>query len=322
MRIFGSDRMKGLMDKLGLPDDVPIENQMVTNSLSSAQKKVEGHHFDTRKHLLEYDDVLGKHREAIYRKRGEILALTADDMDAVRRTVLDMVETEIEHVVRFHTAANDEGTWDLKEIYEVAGTIFPVPADARKELNVIRSSAGSKVEDAHARTVIIEYLMSIAEKAYAAFEARTVADLGGNKEAYVDIVRSLMLRAIDMLWVEHLDAMEHLRTGIGLQGYGQRDPLVQYKREAYRMFSELSQLITKQVVYAIFKIGVVRQEQSLMERQGVTLSAPAKEASAQGTASAKIEVTPSGAVHGMEGTGRNEPCPCGSGKKFKKCHGA
>jgi len=323
MRIFGSDRMKGLMDKLGLPDDVPIENAMVTKSLGSAQQKVEGHHFDSRKHLLEYDDVLNKHREVVYRRRDEALALPADDRDMLKKTVLDMVESEIEHVVRFHTAADDEGTWDLKEIYEVAGTIFPVPEEARQDLGAIRSKAGSKVEDAQARTTIIEYLMGLADKAYDAFEERTVSALGGDRASFAGIVRTLMLRSIDSLWVEHLDAMEHLRTGIGLQGYGQRDPLVQYKREAYRMFTELSQLITKQVVYAIFKIGVVRdQPQSLMERQGVTLSAPAKTASAAGATVQTEQVDGTKKEGAVPVVGRNDECPCGSGKKYKKCHGA
>jgi preprotein translocase subunit SecA len=319
MRIFGSDRMKSMMDRLGLPDDMPIENGMVTKSIASAQRKVEGHHFDMRKHLLEYDDVLNKHREVIYRKRTDILFLDTADAAALKKMVMDLVEDELEHVVRFHTAADDEGTWNLKEIYEVAGTIFPIPAEVRKELTEIRKHAGDKKEDAEARTEIIEYLMILAAQSYDAFAAKTIADLRGNAEAFVDIVRSLMLRAIDTLWVEHLDAMEHLRTGIGLQGYGQRDPLVEYKREAYRMFTELTQLIGKQVVYSVFKIGVVHEQaQSLMERQGVKLSAPAKTASKEGTASETVAADDNGEPK----VGRNDPCPCGSGKKYKKCHGA
>jgi preprotein translocase subunit SecA len=315
MRIFGSDRMKGFMDKVGLPDDMPIENGMVSKSIESAQRKVEGHHFDTRKHLLEYDDVLNKHREVIYRKRREALDLPLDDKAALKASVLEMVESEIEHVVRFHTAAEDEAAWDLKEIYEVANTIFPVSDAARRELTEIRREAGDKKQDAEARTHVIEYLMSIADKAYDDLEARITRDLGGDFRGFAEIMRGIILRAVDMLWVEHLDSMEHLRTGIGLRGYGQRDPLVEYKREAYRMFTELTQMMTKQVVYSVYKIGVARQAaQSMMDRQGVALTAPAK----SGEAVAETKADPSA---GDMKVGRNDPCPCGSGKKWKKCHG-
>jgi preprotein translocase subunit SecA len=312
MRIFGSDRMKGWMDRLGLPDDVPIEAKMVSKSIESAQRKVEGHHFDMRKHLLEYDDVLNKHREVVYRKRAEILLTPAAETEKLKERVLEMVEQEIEQVVLFHTSSEDENAWNLKEIYEVAGTIFPIAEGARKELGNIRETAGDKKQDAEARTKIIEYLVSLAAKAY--------EDLDPGDEqrpAFIETVRGLMLRAIDTLWVEHLDAMEHLRTGIGLQGYGQRDPLVEYKREAYRMFNELMATITKQIVYSVYKIGVARQVAggSLMERQGIRLSAPSK-SEAGGTS------TTGGAGSGQPKVGRNDPCPCGSGKKYKKCHGS
>ncbi len=324
MRIFGSDRMKGMMDRLGLPEDMPIENGMVTKSIATAQTKVEGHHFDTRKHLLEYDDVLNKHREVIYRRRNEILLRDTSDLAGLKTAVLALVEDELEHVVRFHTAADDEGTWNLKEIYEVAGTIFPISPEVRAELTEIKTkAAGSKVEDAHARTKIIDYLTGIADKDWDVFQARTVADLktmGGDEAAFADIIRSLMLRAIDTLWIEHLDSMEHLRTGIGLQGYGQRDPLVEYKRESFRMFTSLTANIGKQVVYSVYKIGVVKEQpQSMMERQGVTLSAPAKTDSGAGTA---VETVKAEGADGNKHVGRNDPCPCGSGKKYKKCHGA
>jgi len=312
MRIFGSDRMKNLMDTMGLPDDMPIENKMVSKSIAAAQRKVEGHHFDMRKHLLEYDDVLNKHREVIYRKRKDILLTPSGDGARIKDKVLEMVEAEIEHVVMFHTSGDDESAWNLKEIYETAATIFPVAEPLRVELKEIRDRvAGSKVEDAQARTVIIEYLVGLAGQAYDNLEADVNQALAGTG-SYSEVVKGLLLRAIDTIWVEHLDAMEHLRTGIGLRGYGQRDPLVEYKREAYRMFHELVAAINKQVVYSVYKIGVARETaQSLMERQGVKLSAPAKSAAGgSGAGSAEHKV------------GRNDPCPCGSGKKYKKCHGA
>jgi preprotein translocase subunit SecA len=325
MRIFaGEDRlrsMRGMMDKLGIPDDMPIEHAMVSKSLESAQHKVEGHHFDVRKHLLEYDDVLSRHREVIYKKRSDILGLPLDRKDALRDVLLGMVESEIERVVRFHTAGEDEGNWNLKEIYEVAGTVFPLPEEARTDIKDLRASAGSKREDAAARGRIIDYLMGEATRAYDDLEKRTIADMNGNEAHYVDMMRGLVLRAIDMHWVEHLDAMEHLRTGIGLQGYGQRDPLVEYKREAYRAFQELLQVIEKQVVYSFYKIQVVRQmPKSLMERHGVVLSGAAKEAGA-GTAAVQSPAAASGGEGNVPKVGRNDPCPCASGLKYKRCHG-
>jgi len=312
MRIFGSDRMKGLMDRMGLPDDMPIENKMVTKSIAAAQRKVEGHHFDMRKHLLEYDDVLNKHREVIYRKRKEILTTPPTDAAGIKARVLEMVESEIEQVAMFHTSGEDENVWNLKEIYEVAGTIFPVAASLRVELKEIRDRvAGSRVQDAQARTAIIEYLMTLAGQAYDSLEADVNQALAGTG-SFAEVVKGLLLRAIDTIWVEHLDAMEHLRTGIGLRGYGQRDPLVEYKRESYRMFHELIAAINKQVVYSVYKIGIARETaQSLMDRQGVKLSAPAK--SSEGGSG--------GAGSSEQKVGRNDPCPCGSGKKYKKCHG-
>jgi preprotein translocase subunit SecA len=336
MRIFGSDRMKGLMDRLGLPDDVPIENGMVTRSIESAQHKVESHHFDTRKHLLEYDDVLNKHREVIYRKRREVLDLLPTDVATLKKLALEMVESEIERVVLFHTKGDDEGSWNLKEVFDVAGTIFPIAPEQRKELGVIRSEAGNKLEDAEARTHIISYLLGLAELAYDAQFSRLAGAINDTGLA-VGVIKGLMLRAIDTLWVEHLDNIDHLRTGIGLRGYGQRDPLVEYKREAFRMFNELLGAITAQVAYALYKLQVARDiavgqmpvqsaathqhpelaPPSLIERQGVQFSAPSK------TEADAVSVTgPGEGKEGANKVGRNDACPCGSGRKYKKCHGA
>ncbi len=321
MRIFGSDRMKGMMDRLGLPDDMPIENKMVSKSIETAQKKVEGHHFDVRKHLLEYDDVLNRHREVFYKKRNELLNLEPGDSEAIRERALEMVESEIERVVMFHTAAEDEQVWDLKEVYEVASTIFPVSDEARAELKEIRKEAGSKAEDARARTEIIEHLVGIATREYDAAEKRVNAAMAeaGHGGSYAEIVRGMMLRAMDMLWIEHLSAMDSMRTGVGLQGYGQRDPLVQYKKESFRMFNDLMAMIEKQVVYSVYKIGVAQQQaKSVMSSRGIRLSG------AQKTSDGPAEA---GAGQAQEKVGRNDPCPCGAIKpdgtpiKYKKCHG-
>ena len=332
MRIFAGDRVRSVMERLGLPEDQPIAHPLVSRSVAAAQKKVEGHNFDIRKHLLEYDDVLNKHREVIYKKRNEILFMVKDAPAALRERVMDMVERELERVVLFHTGADDEKQWNLEEIYEVAGTIFNLPAEARKKMEDIERSAGDKLADARARDRIISYLMQLAEAAYGEVEAKVDSVMGERGEMR-RVESAMMLRAIDTLWIEHLDAIEHLRTGIGLRGYGQKDPLIEYKREAYRLFNELIELIEKQVVYSIYKVGAVKEMASPFSRAGVRLSAPAKtmdrnkelgirnqdEVPKAGATSIEPQIGPK--------VGRNEPCPCGATKaggrpvKFKHCHG-
>ncbi|MBI4135711.1 preprotein translocase subunit SecA [Candidatus Uhrbacteria bacterium] len=345
MRIFAGDKVKAIMQRFKIPEDVPIESKLVSRSIESAQSKVEQHNFDIRKHLLEYDDVLNKHREVIYKRRKDILEVSLD----LKHEVLQMIERELEQVVSFHTPENGmRDEWNIEEILEVARTIFTVPADVREKLEQVRGGNGSKLEDAQARTKIVEVLFADARAAYENLEKKideTLADAGTLR----GIEKAFWLRAIDTLWVEHLDAIEHLRRGIGLRAYGQQEPLVAYKKEAYRLFQELQHLIEKQVVYAIFKVGVATMPaHSLLQRRGLQMSAPAKTMGDQGsTASAgqagfrvqESEIgtgkTPAAAyvpdhphVHGaapaeaLAKVGRNDPCPCGSGKKYKKCHGA
>jgi len=312
MKIFASDTMRSLMDRLGLPEDVPIENSLVSKSLESAQKKVEGHNFDIRKHLLEYDDVLNKHREVIYKKRDDILGIT--EKGSLRDEILKLVEQEIEQVVLFHTSNPNELEWNIEEIYESVGTIFPIKTESRIKMDDLRHHAGNKLQDISARTGIIEYLMGLANTAYDEFERRiqNAAPEGLDAKKFIaEVQKNVMLHAIDMMWIEHLEAMDYLKTGIGLRGYGQRDPLVEYKREAFRMFQELIAFINKQIVYNLFKIGVSTEpNRSLINRRGIQLSAPAKEGD---SAPAPIK--------SEDKVGRNDPCPCGSGKKYKRCHG-
>lgn len=323
MRIFGSDKMKNMMDKLGIPEDMPIENKMISKSIESAQKKVEGHNFDTRKHLLEYDDVLNKHREGFYRRRREIMNGTDEE---VMDRVFGMVEAEIEQVVLFHTSSEDHNEWNVEEIYQVAETIFPVPPETRVSIDgiwdKIEAEKGDKVADIEGRTVIIEYLTGIARAGWDEMKQ-------GFGELMPKICRGLPLRAMDTFWVQHLDSVDHLRKGIGLRGYGQRDPLVEYKKEAYRMWNELLHNISRQVVYSIYKAQVGGQTaKSLLEMRGVKMAGAAKtqdakdaEGSAPTGTGNVIPKPAAGPGVKQEKVGRNDPCPCGSGKKYKKCHG-
>ncbi len=315
MKIFAPERVKYIMEKLGLPDEVPIENKMVSRSIESAQKKVEGHNFDIRKHLLEYDDVLNKHREVIYKKRREILladeeAGTIESLQRITRMrILEMVKSEIEQVVSFHTAAEHQSDWNVEEVLEVMHTIYPVGEELRVRFRGVTAPGAGRLEAASVRTEIIQILEEQAAHYYVELEKR----IGDSKMVH-EIERAVLLRAIDTLWVEHLDAMEHLRTGIGLQGYGQRDPLVEYKRQSYQMFQELLNAIQRQVVYAIFKVGTAAVAQLNSQRRGMQFTAPAKEGDA-----GKLAVGSNQLV--VSKVGRNDPCPCGSGKKFKRCHG-
>lgn len=316
LRIFGSDRMRSMMDRLGLPDDQAIENGFITKSLEGAQKKVEGNNFDIRKHVVEYDDVMNKHRETIYRKRRNILEMWEVDVASLKKVsegidpttlewklrahVLQMVDAEIEQYVSAHTMGEKESAWDFEEIAEVTKSLFAVPRDLHVVLTQLRKQSRG---DAEARTKIIEYIFGLAKSAYEAKEKEV--GVGPMRE----IERAVLLRTIDTLWIDHLYDMEHLREGVRLQGYGQRDPLVEYKREGYRLFQQLLAEIQKGVVTTVFKVQIVRQETaSPMENKRLTTNT--SEDAAQSKPEAKKETL-----------GRNDLCWCGSGKKYKKCHG-
>ena len=391
MRIFGGDRMKSLMKTLRVPEDMPIENAMISKSIESAQRKVEGNNFDIRKHLVEFDDVINKHREAIYRKRREILQIAESEREkapseenspqnpndklpipnkihnsppkadpplaeksepqkSLSDIILGYVENEIEQVVGFHTAAEQIGDWNIEEIYQVAGTIFPVTAKLENDLSEYKKD-GHKLDKAKARTEIIGHLAGLAREKYEEIGTKSAAE-GLN---WPEIEKAVLVRSIDTLWVEHLEAMASVRQGIGLRGYGQRDPLIEYKKEAYRMFMDLSNLIQKEVVYSIFKVSMLYGEPvrkfeapSLAER-AKEFSAPAKTMDSRTSSFSAFApaANPSGTLKGggrkeasapdsvrakpkdTDGhkIGRNDPCPCGAKKpdgtpiKYKHCHG-
>jgi len=334
MRIFGSERMKSIMTTLRVPDDMPIENGVISHSIENAQKKVEGNNFDIRKHLVEYDDVMNKQRETIYRKRREIL-----DGQEIKQVVLDSVYGEIKDVVNFHTQSPAESEWNLDEIYEVMATIFPIQPEAKIKIEDMEDEAGDSQEDNMARRKIVGYLIKQATVAYNDLEKRinklAEAVINANPKQDISpmqqVEQGILLRTIDMLWVEHLETMQYMRTGIGLRGYGQRDPLVEYKKEGIRMFKELLSAINKQITYSIFKIGLVAPSGASQRqpKQSLQLFGASKESSAkspyeadQGLADRKEDKIIDDKTH-FDGAkvGRNDPCPCGSGKKYKRCHG-
>ena len=300
MRIFGGDRVKAMMDLLRLPEDQPIEHRLISRSIESAQSKVEGNNFDLRKHLLEYDDVMNKHREVIYKKRREILK----NLKESKSKVLEMVDKEIEQIGSVHTATDEESQWNIEEIAEVVNTIFPIDLDSvHTRLEDLRKEAEPRTQDIEVREKIIQYLIDLAHKAYDEKEKQITPEI------MRQIERAILLRTIDRLWIGHLEAMMRLREGIGLRGYGQMDPLVEYKKEAYSMFQKLLDAIQNNVVYTIYKVGVAIKQKSPMETAKKQLRGAPKTSEERKARPLKIK----------KKVGRNDPCPCGSGKKFKKC---
>ncbi|MDD3301778.1 MAG: preprotein translocase subunit SecA [Patescibacteria group bacterium] len=325
MRIFGGDRMKNLMKTLKIPADMPIENKMISNSIENAQKKVEGNNFDMRKHLVEYDDVINKHREAIYRRRREILEISEQEIVEGQRTlsdiVLEMVNDEIKAVVNFHCAGEIKD-WNFKEIIETVKTIFSLSGEQEKIINAYSEKTG------HAdinREALIAEIFAWAGEAYEKLK-KVFATVGVKVS---EMEKSILIRSIDQLWVEHLETIDYLRKGIGLRGYGQHDPLVEYKKEAYQMYHELISLIQKQVVYSIYKTADFMNQDAMSaalatiaqeEKKSLIFSGAQKEMN-EDTNSAKDLITQKAKNDEGEKVGRNDLCPCGSGKKYKKCCG-
>lgn len=327
MRIFGSDKMKARMEMLKVPEDEAIENGLLSKALESAQHKVEGHNFDIRKHLLEYDDVLNKHRSVIYKRRRDILDLsreaTQEGERPLKKMVLEAVEHEIEQLVMFNTAAEEQADWTMEDLRKAVALLLNVEPARLDEVALATTEAEGKFDIAAKRTSLIEGFMGVAREQYAQTEQRV-----GDGTMMAEIEKAILLRSTDDLWIEHLDAIDHLRRAIGLQGYGQRDPLVEYKREAYRMFHNLLALVDKQVVQTIFRVQLAKQvaeeEQKNPRSQSLQLEGPAKTQAEQRSQGASVTTTTttSGTDSTFKNVGRNEPCPCGSGKKFKHCHGA
>ena len=309
MKVFGPDRVKRMMQSFGIPEDQPIEHKMVSRALESAQSKIEGFHFDSRKHVLEYDDVLNKQRDAIYRMRRNVLVPSAEAV-ASKDEIWKMIEEETQKVVEFHTGA-DDGDWNPKEIYETFRAIADIPDSAEAEIRKISEGNLGKGEK---RAAIEEYILLLLKSQYDSKEAQLGADGMRNVEKVV------MLRAIDILWMDHLDQMEHLRDSVRLRAYGQRDPLVEYKNEGVRLFRELQGAIRSQIVGSIYKVGgAVRPaiSEKIEERKPDAPSLSIVQADIGGARASPI----AGKKSFEPEVGRNDPCPCGSGKKYKRCHG-
>ena len=303
MRRFAPEWLPGMLTRLGMEDHVPIESRAVSRAIETAQTKVEGHNFDIRKHVVEYDDVMNTQRDVIYRERRKILE-GAD----VRANVLDMLEREVRDLVDLHLPPKYEEQWDYETLLQEIGAIVALPSDFGPE-------QAAQIERDELLSWLVEYL-------HAAYEARE-REIGHDLMRQLE--RAILLRTIDSLWVLHLTEMDAMRQGIGLQGYAQQDPLVAYKREAYDMWEQLLANIRRQVARSVFHVQIARPAEgearvpvgAAAEPRNLRTNQPVE---GDGAAPARGR-QPVGAGVAARKVGRNDPCPCGSGKKYKKCHG-
>ena len=295
MRRFGGDRIRSVMDWAGLEDDIPIENKMIGRAIEGAQVKVEAYHFDIRKHLVEYDDVVNTHRDVIYGEREKILG-GAD----LKSNVESMIELEVQSVLAQYLGGTSRETWDTEGLLREVVAIMPV-RDGLSDPDALAQLDADEIEDR---------LLDIAGAQYGWMESEL------SPEITREIERQVLLRVTDTAWVQHLTSMESLRQGIGLHSYGQRDPLVMYKREGHQKFQDLRDRIRHDVARTIFHVAVRPDGRG---NGGRARGRPRNESPmTQVTGRSRNEPVKSGGTK----VGRNAPCPCGSGKKYKRCHGA
>ena len=334
MRIFGGDQVSRLMTMFKLPEDIPLEHKMVSKAIEQAQVKVEGFHFDSRKRVVEYDDVMNKQREIIYKRRKKILEIVAqfdnpvgDDIDptelddadintlnttnTVHQNIIQNIEADIDNMVNMYAP---DGYQDIEyeQIIREFATIVPFDLNSQNKIQ-------SEIEKLDRPDEIANHLKKIFNKAYENREK----DLGEYLTRQIEVLISL--QTIDKLWMEHIDSLQTLREGIELRRYGQRDPLVEYKSEAFTMFERLLANIDYEISRRVMRIQVAQRPQSPVKGQAVHQQAPQPSGSSSAlSSSAKLPNHPGSVGNTVKRSdkkiGRNDPCWCGSGKKWKKCH--
>ncbi|NLK01195.1 MAG: preprotein translocase subunit SecA, partial [Clostridia bacterium] len=286
MRVFGADNITGILDKVGMDDDTPIEHSMISRSIENAQKRVESRNFDIRKHVLEYDDVLNQQREIIYSQRKQVL-----DGEDIKENILDMMESTVDNAIEIHGSHSPyPEEWDLEGLLDYAGQLFLPEHDLHPDdlLNMTKE----EIRDTLLRNAVGYY------------EQRE-QELGSDLMRQLE--RVITLKIVDQKWMGHLDAMDQLRQGIGLRAYGQQDPLIAYRKESYDMFNDMTAGIQEDIVRYVLRVNVVQEQQKPRVTVETTSASQDEEKKIMPARSKKI--------------GRNEPCPCGSGKKYKRCCG-
>jgi len=301
MRIFGSENISGLMQRLGMEEGVPIESKLITRQIERAQKQVEARNFEIRKHLLEYDDVMNKQREEVYRFRRELL----EGKDQ-REYILSLSEEIVdEFMTRYIPDGSDPEKWDLENLRVNILRVFGL----QQEIGRLDDLGQNEVRDR---------LIELVQKRYEEKER----SIGADPMRWYE--RMIMLQIIDQQWKDHLLVLDHLKEGIGLRGYGQRDPLVEYKRESFDLFEELWDRATEEMVRTVFLYRPVTEEEEREMVAARARRAQQKVSYSGGDASPdqRTATAINTAVKSGPKVGRNEPCPCGSGKKYKKCCGS
>jgi len=300
LRIFGSERISGIMDRLGIEEDQPIEHKLVTKAIENAQRRVEGHNFEIRKHLLEYDNVMNQQREVIYTQRRDVL--TSENL---KESVMEIIEEQTEGLIDLYAEEKvHPEDWDLKGL-----------ADAVYQQFSFRWTPSIGEEDGLNRDRLKEMILQEAKDIY----QRKEGEFGEGTLRYLEKV--IMLQSVDHHWKDHLLAIDQLKEGIGLRGYAQKDPRIEYQKEAYQMFLDMLDRIKRDTVEKLFAVQIAKEEEvremKVPRRQTFVLSRGAEPAVTSGgeTESGKgVTVRRDG-----KKVGRNDPCPCGSGKKYKKC---
>jgi preprotein translocase subunit SecA len=298
LRIFGSERISSIMDRFGIEEEQPIEHKLVSRAIENAQRRVEAHNFEIRKHLLEYDNVMNQQREVIYSQRREVLA--GQDL---KQSVEEMIEEQAEGVVDvFADEKVHPEEWDLKGLQ-----------DAVYEQFAFRWTAPSAVDNGLNRERLKDF---ISEKAKGVYEKKE-EEFQPATLRYLEKV--IMLQSLDYHWKDHLLAIDQLKEGIGLRGYAQKNPLIEYQKEAYQMFLDMLDRIKKDTIQKLFAVQIAREQEARelkMDRRQTFVMSRGEGVQAGGrTESGKgLTVRRDG-----KKVGRNDPCPCGSGKKYKKC---
>ncbi len=353
MRLFGGDRLKSMMERLKVPDDVPLENKIVSRSIESAQKKVEGRNFDIRRHVVQYDDVMNRHREIIYVRRQKILnkihgeeiketeetkdsEVTEDassdssapsvssDSSSLHEDIITALGGEADAMINLHTLGNDPEQWDTKEIFEKLGTLHP---QLNEFLPMETIKAATDREEL--RNVIKDLLLKYYETKCKEFESEAVAQAE----------RVVTLRSIDTHWMDHIDEMSHLREQVAFSGYAQRDPLIEYKDQGFRKFQQLLVAIDSTIVRTLLQVDFtqftpqafldraqeelddVQTNEDQIESELTETSVGSAVRQGGGSGKESPRAITSQAPRTVQKVGRNDPCPCGSGKKYKKCCG-
>jgi preprotein translocase subunit SecA len=304
LRLFGSDRIGWVMERFNFPEDMPIQHPIIGRSIENAQRQVEARNFEIRKHVLEYDDVMNKQREVIYKRRQMILA-----ENDLKSYALELVRGSISSIVDLYITPNEfTENWNIDDLSGFLVSIFA--SDLFKMPAVVEKMENERFKTSELKEVLTEEALKLYEKR----ESEITPEIMRKLEKLV------MINVIDNRWREHLLEMDYLKEGIGLRAYGQRDPLVEYKHETYNLFKDLIEEIKVDTIKLMFNAKVVTQEEGQENRGRETVknmrtSGPEKVTSADSSKSSRPEPVRS------EKIGRNDPCPCGSGKKYKKCCG-